>query len=87
MVPLVRNSPQSELEGFAIYGENKKWEWADARIDGDTVLVWSDAVSKPVAVRYAWAQNPFCNLYNAAGLPAGPFRTDDFPLASRNAKY
>lgn len=87
MVPLVRNSPQSELEGFAVYGENKKWEWADARIDGDTVLVWSDAVSKPVAVRYAWAQNPFCNLYNAAGLPAGPFRTDDFPLASRNAKY
>ncbi len=87
MVPLVRNSPQSELEGFAICGENQKWEWADAKIDGDTVVVSSAAVPKPVAVRYAWAQNPFCNLYNAAGLPANPFRTDDFPLASRNAKY
>lgn len=87
MVPLVRNSPQSEIEGFAICGEDKKWEWASAKIEGDTVIVWSDAVPKPVAVRYAWAQNPFCNLYNAAGLPANPFRTDDFPLASRNAKY
>jgi sialate O-acetylesterase len=87
MVPLVRNSPRSEIEGFAICGEDKKWEWANARIEGETVVVWADAVPKPVAVRYAWAQNPFCNLYNAAGLPANPFRTDDFPLASRNAKY
>lgn len=87
MVPLVRNSPLSELEGFAICGEDKKWVWANAKIDSDTVVVSSEAVPKPVAVRYAWAQNPFCNLYNAAGLPANPFRTDDFPLASRNAKY
>jgi sialate O-acetylesterase len=76
--PLVRNSPQSELEGFAICGEDKKWVWADAKIDGDTVLVWSDKVPAPVAVRYAWADNPTCNLYNQAGLPASPFRTDDF---------
>ena len=74
--PLVRNSPNSELEGFAICGENRNWVWADAKIDGDTVLVWSDKVNAPVAVRYAWAENPTCNLYNQADLPASPFRTD-----------
>jgi sialate O-acetylesterase len=74
--PLVRNSPNSQLEGFTICGADKKWVWADAKIDGDTVLVWSEKVAAPVAVRYAWAENPTCNLYNAAGLPASPFRTD-----------
>ena len=74
--PLVRNSPQSQLEGFAICGADKKWVWADAKIEGDTVLVWSDQVTTPVAVRYGWADNPTCNLYNQAGLPASPFHTD-----------
>lgn len=74
--PLVRNSPTSELEGFAICGEDKKWTWASAKIEGDTVIVWSDQVHVPVNVRYAWADNPFCNLYNGAGFPASPFRTD-----------
>ncbi len=74
--PLVRNSPNSQLEGFAICGADKKWVWADAKIDGNTVLVWSDQVTGPVAARYGWADNPTCNLYNAAGLPASPFRTD-----------
>ncbi len=78
-VPLVRNSPGSQLEGFIICGENRKWVWADAKIEGDTVVVSSLQVPAPVAVRYAWANNPTCNLYNGAGLPAGPFRTDDFP--------
>ncbi len=77
--PLVRNSPDSQLEGFAICGEDKVWVWADAKIDGDKVIVSSDKVPNPVAVRYAWAENPTCNLANAAGLPASPFRTDDFP--------
>lgn len=72
--PLVRHSPDGELEGFALCGENKKWAWATARIEGDTVLVWSPAVPRPVAVRYAWADNPTCNLYNGAGLPAAPFQ-------------
>ena len=72
--PLVRNSPDGELEGFAICGEDKKWVWATAKIQGDSVLVWSPAVPKPVAVRYAWANNPTCNLYNDAGLPASPFQ-------------
>lgn len=65
-----------ELEGFAIAGEDGKFVWADARIDGDTVVVSADSVTEPKAVRYAWANNPVCNLYNEAGLPASPFRTD-----------
>ena len=73
---LVRNSPNSELEGFAICGKDRNWVWADAKIDGDSVLVWSEKVTSPAAVRYAWADNPTCNLYNAAGLPVSPFRTD-----------
>jgi sialate O-acetylesterase len=85
--PLVRNSPDSELEGFAICGEDKEWVWADAKIDGNTVVVWSDKVPKPVAVRYGWADNPNVNLYNGAGLPATPFRTDDFTPVTLNAKY
>jgi sialate O-acetylesterase len=85
--PLVRNSPASQLEGFAICGEDKKWVWADAKIQGKTVVVSSDKVPAPVAVRYAWAENPTCNLYNNAGLPASPFRTDDFPPITINGKY
>lgn len=85
--PLIHNRPQSQLEGFAICGEDHKWFWADARIDGDTVLVWSDKVPKPVAVRYAWADNPTCNLTNGAGLPASPFRTDIFPTTTANSHY
>jgi len=67
------------LKGFAIAGEDHRFVWADARIDGDTVIVSSATVSKPVAVRYGWADNPIANLYNNAGLPASPFRTDDWP--------
>ncbi len=81
--PLIRHSPGSELEGFAICGSDKKWVWANARIDGKTVEVWSEQVPNPVAVRYAWADNPTCNLYNAAGFPASPFRTDDFGYATK----
>jgi len=66
-----------ELQGFAIAGSDGKFVWAEARIDGDTVVVRSDEVADPVAVRYAWADNPACNLYNAEGLPASPFRTDE----------
>jgi len=67
-----------KLKGFAIAGEDRKFIWADARIEGDTVVVSSPDVKNPVAVRYAWANNPDCNLYNKAGLPASPFRTDDW---------
>ena len=68
-----------QLKGFAVAGEDRKWHWAEAKIEGtDTVVVRSEKVSKPVAVRYAWANNPVCNLYNSAELPAVPFRTDDW---------
>jgi sialate O-acetylesterase len=72
----LRTSDGGEVEGFAIAGPDKKFVWAKARIGGDSVVVWSDAVSRPTAVRYAWADNPAANLYNGAGLPASPFRTD-----------
>jgi sialate O-acetylesterase len=52
--------------------------WAEARLDGDTVLVSSPAVPQPVAARYAWQANPLVTLFNGAGLPAVPFRTDDW---------
>jgi sialate O-acetylesterase len=65
-----------KLTGFAIAGENKKFVWAEAKIVGDAVVVSAAGVAKPVAVRYAWADNPECSLYNQAGLPAVPFRTD-----------
>ncbi|MGE5295300.1 MAG: sialate O-acetylesterase [Solirubrobacterales bacterium] len=74
------------LKGFAIAGTDRKFVWADAVIEGKTVVVSSDKVSKPVAVRYAWADNPACNLYNAADLPASPFRTDDWPGLTADKK-
>jgi len=67
------------LKGFAIAGKDKKFVWADAKIEGDTVVVGSDKVAEPAAVRYGWADNPVCNLYNKEGLPATPFRTDNWP--------
>ena len=67
------------LKGFTIAGKDRKFVAAEARIDGTTIVVWSDQVPNPVAVRYAWAINPKCNLCNKAGLPASPFRTDDWP--------
>ncbi len=66
-------------KGFAIAGEDRKFVWAHARIEGNSVVVWSAAVPKPTAVRYGWADNPECNLYNTEGLPASPFRTDQWP--------
>ena len=66
------------LKHFAISGEDGTWHWADAKIAGETVVVSSDEVVTPVAVRYAYTMNPAsCNLYNKAGLPASPFTTDD----------
>jgi sialate O-acetylesterase len=69
-----------ELKGFVIAGEDKQWKPAQARIKDDKVIVSSPEVKRPVAVRYAWATNPDCNLYNGAGLPASPFRADDWPV-------
>jgi sialate O-acetylesterase len=67
------------VHGFAIAGEDYQFVWANAEIRENKVLVWSDEIENPVAVRYAWADNPVCNLYNSEMLPAVPFRTDDKP--------
>jgi sialate O-acetylesterase len=68
-----------KLKYFSIAGKDKRFVWAKAKIENNKVVVWSDKVTNPVAVRYAWADNPAgANLYNKEGLPASPFRTDDF---------
>lgn len=69
-----------KLEGFTIAGADRKFHWAEARIVGDCVEVTCKDVERPLAVRYAWANNPVISLFNSEGLPAGPFRTDDWPL-------
>jgi sialate O-acetylesterase len=74
------------LSGFTIAGEDKKFHTADARIVGNTVVVSSDKVAKPVAVRYGWAAYPVVNLFNGDDLPASPFRTDTFPITSQDKK-
>jgi len=69
------------LKRFEIAGEDQKWLWGDAVIEGETVVVSSEDIPKPVAVRYAWAANPEgANLVNEEGLPASLFRTDDWKL-------
>jgi sialate O-acetylesterase len=70
------HSSEPKLAGFQISGIDHKFYWADARIEGDVVVVSSPNVPSPVAVRYAWDSNPEATLYNAAGLPAVPFKTD-----------
>jgi sialate O-acetylesterase len=68
-----------EAVGFAVCGEDKVWHWAKGTVKGDDkVELMCDGVEKPVAVRYAWADNPVCNLFSKEGLPVTPFRTDDF---------
>ena len=74
-----RGDTGAPLRGFAVAGADRRFVWAEAAIEGDRVAVWSERVPAPVAVRYAWADNPEgANLDNAAGLPASPFRTDDW---------
>jgi sialate O-acetylesterase len=70
------------LVGFAVCGEDRKWVSAEARIEDDKVIVSNLQVAKPVAVRYGWADFPVVNLYNREGLPASPFRTDEFPMTT-----
>jgi sialate O-acetylesterase len=76
---LVAKDKYGYLKGFTIAGTDQEFHWAQARIVGNQVEVFSPKVAKPAAVRYAWADNPDdANLYNQEGLPAGPFRTDDW---------
>ncbi|MCP4774278.1 MAG: 9-O-acetylesterase [Planctomycetaceae bacterium] len=78
-------SKNGPLKHFQIAGKDKKFVWADAKIEGNSVVVSSELVKDPASVRYAWADNPEgCNLYNAAGLPACPFRTDTWKGVTQN---
>ena len=63
-------------KGFAIAGKDRVFVWADARIDGDTVVVSAAGIAQPLYVRYGWADSPTCTLFNKEGFPAAPFRTD-----------
>jgi sialate O-acetylesterase len=82
----ISNEPTSRystsLTGFAVAGEDRKFVWAKAEIQGNKIVVSSPQVSHPVAVRFGWADYPVVNLWNKAGLPAVPFRTDDFPMVT-----
>ena len=75
-----------ELKGFAIAGVDQVFVWAKAEIQGDEVVVSSPQVPHPIAVRYGWADYPVVNLWNKNGLPASPFRTDDFPMITQPKK-
>ncbi len=75
-----------KLEEFSVCGEDGQWHWADARIEGDSVLVSSSGVPTPVAARYAWQANPKATLFNGAGLPAVPFSTDYLSGTNNNDK-
>jgi len=79
-------SNNQAVTGFAIAGEDKVFHWATAKIEGNAVVVSSPDVPHPVAVRYAWADNPDANLVNGEALPAFPFRTDDWPGVTINNK-
>ena len=67
---------------FAIAGRNRKWHWAKAEIKGKTIILSAKEINEPIAARYAWAMNPSRRnlIYNREGIPASPFRTDDWPL-------
>jgi sialate O-acetylesterase len=76
------------LKGFTIAGSDQQFKWAKAVISGDAVIVYSDDVNEPVAVRYGWADDAGdANLYNKEGLPASPFRTDDWKCLTESTKY
>jgi sialate O-acetylesterase len=77
---------EGELTGFTLAGDDKKFHLANAKIEGDAVVVTSDEVPAPKAVRFGWANFPVVNLWNKDGLPAHPFRTDDWEVVKQHAK-
>ena len=78
---VLKNPGGPILKSFAIAGADQKFVWAQGKLEGNTLVLSSPEVPKPVAVRYAWSNSPFANLYNQNGLPAAPFRTDSWPVA------
>jgi sialate O-acetylesterase len=86
--PPVAKDHSGNIRGFAIAGSDRKFRWAEAFIEGDRVIVSSGKVKEPVTVRYAWSDNPGpLDLYNSSGLPAAPFRTDDWTLSTEGKVY
>lgn len=82
---LIAKDKYGYLKGFAIAGADRKFQWAHAWVEGNKVIVQNNSIGTPVAVRYAWGDNPDdANLYNKEGLPASPFRTDDWPGVTVN---
>lgn len=79
----LKTTDGKRLTGFSLAGEDRIFYWADAELRGNTVIVSSRQVQRPVALRYAWGANPECNLTNTSGLPASPFKTDDWPDSTR----
>jgi len=80
----LRSFDVDQAIGFAVCGEDKAWHWAKGTVQGkDKVEVWSEQVANPIAARYAWADNPVCNLFSNDGLPVTPFRTDNFDMITR----
>lgn len=84
---VAKDSKDGSLRRFAVAGTDRKYVWANAKIDRDSVVVWNDEVPAPVAVSYAWAMSaPDANLYNSAGLPAASFRSDNWPMRTTGRK-
>ena len=85
---LIAHDKYGYLKGFELAGADQKFYYAKAAIEGERMIVSSDEVSNPVAVRYAWSSNPSdANLYNKEGFPTAPFRTDTWPLLTDGFKY
>ncbi|MCA9200157.1 MAG: sialate O-acetylesterase, partial [Planctomycetales bacterium] len=82
----LRTVDAKTAQGFAIAGEDQNFVWATAEVKGDTIEVSAEGVAVPVAVRYAWADNPVCNIYSQQGLPLTPFRTDDWAGVTADAR-
>jgi sialate O-acetylesterase len=77
---------QDRVQGFELAGTDRQWVAADARIEGDTVILHAPGLPRPVAIRYAWGDDPAGTLTAAAGLPAAPFRTDAWPRLTARAR-
>ena len=73
----VKETPDAKITEFSLQDSDGEWHWADAKIEGDMIVVWSDSVDEPKNVRYAYDSNPRVTLYNKEGLPASPFSTTD----------
>lgn len=85
---LVTKDKYGYVRGFQIAGADKKFHWGKAYINNNSVIVYSEEVQKPLAVRYAWSDNPgVIDLYNTEGLPASPFRTDDWLLKTKGKLF